>query len=66
MGYQEHNFKQDTPKKLFNCKNHKNDTQLSNEEPVLVWKFLGQYQRYNVNTRRCLLCLNGKLQFVFL
>ena len=50
---------------------HKNDTQLSNglwkikaskEEPVLVWKILGQYQPCNVNTKRCLLCLNEKLQ----
>ena len=58
-------------KKSFNHEKHKNDTQLSNElwkikaskeEPVLVWKILGQYQPYNVNTRRRLLCLNEKLQ----
>ena len=58
-------------KKSFNHEKHKNDTQLSNElwnikaskeEPVLVWKILGQYQPYNVNTKRCLLCLNEKLQ----
>ena len=51
----------------------KNDTQLSNElwnfkaskeAPVLVWKILGQYQSYNVNTKRCLLCLNEKLKIV--
>ena len=34
----------------------------SKEEPVLVWKILGQYEAYNVNTKRCLLCLNEKLQ----
>ena len=58
-------------KKSFNHEKHKNGTQLSNElwnikaskeEPVLVWKILGQYQPYNVNTKRCLLCLNEKLQ----
>ena len=58
-------------KKSFNHEKHKNDTQLSNEllkikaskeEPTLVCKILGQYQPYNVNPKRCLLCLNGKLQ----
>ena len=58
-------------KKCFNHEKHKNDTPLSNrlwkvkaskEEPALVWKILGQYQPYNVNTKRCLLCLNEKLQ----
>ena len=58
-------------KKSFNHEKHKNDTQLSNElwnikasieELVLVWKILGQYQPYNVNTKRYLLCLNEKLQ----
>ena len=58
-------------KKSFNHEKHKNDTRLSNEfrkfkaskeEPVLVWKILGQYQPYNVNTIPCLLCLNEKLQ----
>ena len=58
-------------KKYFNHEKHKNDTQLSNElwkikaskeEPVLVWKILRQYQSYNVNTKRCLLCLNEELQ----
>ena len=58
-------------KKSFNHEKHKNDTQLSNElwnikaskeEPVLVWKILGQYQPHNVNTKRCLPCLNEKLQ----
>ena len=58
-------------KNSFNHEEHKNDTQLSNElwkikaskeEPVLVWKILGQYEAYNVNTKRCLLCLNEKLQ----
>ena len=59
--------------KSFNHEKHKNDTQPSNElwnskaskeEPVLVWKILGQYQPYNVDTKRCLLCLNEKLQIV--
>ena len=58
-------------KKSFNLEKHKNDTQLSNElwkikaskeEPILVWKILGQYQPCNVNTKRCLLCLDEKLQ----
>ena len=58
-------------KKSYNCENHKNGTQLSSElwkikaskeEPVLVWKILGQYQLYNVNTKRCLLYLSEKLQ----
>ena len=58
-------------KKSFNQEKHKDDTQLSNElwnikaskeEPVLVWKILGQYQPYNVNTKQCLLCLNERLQ----
>ena len=35
---------------------------VSEEEPVLVRKILGQYQPYNVNTKRCLQCLNEKLQ----
>ena len=57
-------------KKSFNHEKHKDDTQLSNElwnikaskeEPVLVWKILGQYQPYNVNTKQCLLCLNERL-----
>ena len=34
----------------------------SKEEPVFVWKNLGQHQPYNVNTKWCLLCLNEKLQ----
>ena len=55
-------------KKSFNHEKHKNDTQLPNElwkikaskeEPVLVWKIIGQC---NVNTKRCLLYLNEKLQ----
>ena len=58
-------------KKSFNHEKHKNDTQLSTElwkikaskgELVLVWKILGQYQPYNVKTKRCLLFLNEKLQ----
>ena len=58
-------------KKLFNHEKHKNGKQLSNElwkikaskeESLLVWKGLGQHQPYNVNTKRCLLYLNEKLQ----
>ena len=71
--YQKQNLKQDirTIKNPSTKKSNKYDTQLSNElwkikaskeEPVLVWKMLGQYQPYNVNTKRCLLCLNEKLQ----
>ena len=54
-------------KKSFNHEKHKDDTQLSNElwnikaskeEPVLVLKILGQYQPFNVNTKRRLLYLN--------
>ena len=66
-------LKQDiwTIKNPSTTKSTKNKTQLSNElwkikaskeEPVLVWKILGQYQSYNGNTKRCLLCLNEKLQ----
>ena len=60
-------------KKSLNLEKHKNDTQLSNklweikalkEKPVLVWKIVRQYQPYNFNTKRCLLCLNEKLQIV--
>ena len=58
-------------KKSFNQKKDKNETQLSSElwkikaskeEPVLAWKILRQYQPYNVNTKRWLLCLNENLQ----
>ena len=58
-------------KKSSNHEKHKNDAQLSNElwkikaskeESVLVRNILGQYQPYNVNTKRCLLYLNEKLQ----
>ena len=72
MAYQKQNLKQDirTIKNPSTTKSTKM-TLLSNElwkikaskeEPVLVWKILGQYQPYNVNTKRCLLCLNEKLQ----
>ena len=71
--YQKQNLKQDirTIKNPSTKKSNKYDTQLSNElwkikaakeEPVLVWKMLGQYQPYNVNTKWCTLCLNEKLQ----
>ena len=70
--YQKQNLKQDfrTIKNPSTTKSTKM-TQLSNElwniksseeEPVLMWKMLGQYQPYNVNTKWCLLCLNEKLQ----
>ena len=69
--YQKQNLKQDfrTIKNPSTTKSTKM-TQLSNElwniksseeEPVLMWKMLGQYQPYNVNTKWCLLCLNEKL-----
>ena len=32
------------------------------EEQVLFWKISGQYQPYNVNRKRCLLCWNEMLQ----
>ena len=35
---------------------------LLKKEPVTVWKILGQNQPYNVNTKRCHICLNEKLQ----
>ena len=71
--YQKQRLKQHfrTIKNPSTTKMRKNDTQLSNElwnikvskeEPVFVWKILGQYQSYNVNTKRCLLFLNEKLQ----
>ena len=62
-------------KKSFSHEKDKNDSQLSNElrkiqaskeKPVLVWKILGQYEPYNVNTKRCILCLNEKLQIAIL
>ena len=36
----------------------------SKEDPVLVWKTLGEYQPYNINTKWCLLCLIEKLQII--
>ena len=59
-------------KKSFKHKKHKNDTQLSNEiwnikvskedcQSIYVWKNLGHYQTYDVNTKRCLLRINEKL-----
>ena len=38
---------------------------VSKEEPVLVWEILEQYQPYNINTQRCLVCLKEKLQIAF-
>ena len=73
MAYQKLKTRYSNPKKSFNHEKHKNDTQLwselwkikaSKEEPVLEWKILGQYEPYNVNTKRCLLCLNERLQVV--
>ena len=62
--YQKLNLKQDIQniKNLSTMKNTKmvhNYQQLSlEEEQNLVWKILGQYQSYKVNTKQCLLCLN--------
>ena len=57
-------------RKSFKNKKYKTDTELSNE----VWKLkeqnknvdisseiLGIHQSYNTSTKRCILCLNGKL-----
>ena len=43
-------------------RNYRMKIKASKEEPVFVWKNLGQHQPYNVNTKWCLLCLNEKLQ----
>ena len=62
-------------KKSFNHKKQNNDSQLLNElwkieaskeEPVLVWEILGRYQQYNVNTKRCLLCLSESCKSLFM
>ena len=58
-------------KKSFNHEKHKSNTELSTElwkikaskeESAIVWKMLGQYQTYSINTKQCQLCLNEKLQ----
>ena len=60
--YQKQNLKQDfrtiknpsTTKstKMTQLLNELWNVKASKEEPVLVWKILGQYQPYNVNTKR--------------
>ena len=68
-GIQKQNLKQDiqTIKNPSTTKSKKKtrNYQLNSGEPVLVWKIWGQYQPYNVNTKRCPLCLNEKLQVAF-
>ena len=57
--------------KSFNNEKYKDDTQLLNElwkiknskqKSVLVWEILAQCKPNIVNMKRCLLCLNEKLQ----
>ena len=58
-------------KKSFNHVKHKNDTELSkkfreinkcNGTPIITWKIIRICHSYNPNSKRCLLCLNKKLQ----
>ena len=60
-------------KKLFNHVNHKNDTELSKEfleikkrngTPKITWKIFTTCRSYNINSKRCLLCLNEKHEIV--
>ena len=68
--YKKRNSKQDfrtiknpsTTKTTKMARNYRMKIKTSKEEPVFAWKNLGQHQPYNVNTKWCLLCLNGKLQ----
>ena len=68
--YKKRNSKQDfrtiknpsTTKTTKMIRNYRMKIKASKEEPVFVWKNLGQHQPYNVNTKWCLLCLNEKLQ----
>ena len=57
-------------KKTFNNPVYKTDTELSNEfwniknnnfSANITWEIYGKYQSYNLNTKRCALCLNEKL-----
>ena len=58
-------------KKSFNHLKHKNDTELSKEfweikkrngTPKITWKIIRICPSYNPNSKRCLLCLNGKYE----
>ena len=57
--------------KSFRHEQYKTDTELSieawkiknnNANSTIVWEKKSQHQSYNVNTKRCLLCLNEKLE----
>ena len=57
-------------KKLFNRRNCKSDTELSNKfwrikdklNAKITWEILGRHQAYNTTSKRCSLCLNEKLK----
>ena len=58
-------------KKSFNLKEYKNETELSNEiwriknsghHPKVKWEIVKKCVPYNPQTKRCLLCLNEKLE----
>ena len=58
-------------KKSFNHRNHKSDTELSNEfwrikdnkhSANITSHILGRHQSYNTSSNRCSLCLNKKLK----
>ena len=58
-------------KKSFNHVNHKNNTELSKEfseikkrngTPKVAWKIFTTCRSCNINSKRCLLCLNEKYE----
>ena len=58
-------------KKSFNHRNHKSDTDLSNNfwkikdherSTNITWEILGRHQAYNTSSKRCSLRLNKKLK----
>ena len=58
-------------KKLFNLRNRKSDTELSNEfwkikdnkrTTNITWEILGRHQAYNISSKRCSPCLNENLK----
>ena len=60
-------------KRLFNHKNRKSDTDISNEFWItkdinrsanITREILGRHQTYNTSSKRCSLCLNEKLKIV--
>ena len=60
-------------KKSFNHVEHKNDTELSKEfweikkhngTPKITCKIIRLYRSYNLNSKRCFLCLNEKYKTV--